>query len=81
MDKKPSCTRVLLTKNEAGRVGYCEDCDVVELEIGAISLRIVAADLHHVAQLLKEADTRLGYYRLEQDYKPHEIKNVDEPIH
>lgn len=44
MDKNASCVRILLAKNEAGRVGYCEGCDVVELEIGAMSLRIDAKD-------------------------------------
>jgi hypothetical protein len=66
MKTEVSCLRVLLAKNAAGRVGFCETCDVVELEIGAMSLRIVADDLHYLAQLIKEADIRLSYYRLEQ---------------
>jgi hypothetical protein len=66
MDKKESCIRILLAKNAAGRVGFCETCDAVELEIGPMSLRIVADDLHYLAQLIKEADIRLSYYRLEK---------------
>ena len=69
MNKDASCLRVLLAKNEAGRVGYCEGCDVVELEIGAMSLRIDAKDLHFLANLFKDADVRLAYYRLEKDYE------------
>ena len=71
MDKNASCVRILLAKNEAGRVGYCEGCDVVELEIGAMSLRIDAKDLHYLANLFKDADVRLNYYRLAKDYEQH----------
>ncbi len=74
MKKEDSCLRVLLAKNQAGRVGFCETCDVVELEIGAISIRITAEDLHQVTQLLKDADVRLAYYRLEKSHKEHETQ-------
>lgn len=73
MKKDSACSRILLAKNIAGRVGFCEDCDVVELELGAMSLRIAAEDLHFVALLIKDADVRLAYYRLEKDYKAREL--------
>ena len=69
MKKDSACSRILLAKNIAGRVGLCEECDVVELELGAMSLRITAEDLHFVALLIKDADVRLAYHRLAKDYK------------
>jgi hypothetical protein len=73
MKKENVCSRILLAKNNAGRVGFCEDCDVVELEIGPMSLRITAEDLPLVVLLIKDASERLAYYRLEKDYKANEL--------
>jgi hypothetical protein len=73
MSKNTACTKVLLAKNDAGRVGYCESCDVVELEIGPVSLRIVAADLPIISQLIKEADANMALYRLEKDYEQRQL--------
>lgn len=56
----------LLAKNTSGSITFCEACDVVEMEIGAISLRIDAESLEALSILLKDADTRLSYYRLEK---------------
>jgi len=81
MNKNTSCSRILLAKNEAGRAGYCEGCDVVELEIGAISIRIVAADLHYISQLLKEADANMAHYRLVKDYEQRQSALSTEAVH
>ena len=81
MQKEESCLRILLAKNAAGRIGFCENCDVVELEIGAISLRITAEDLHIVALLVKDADVRLVYYRLEKEYQSREKPLNDCNVH
>ena len=81
MQKEESCLRILLAKNAAGRIGFCENCDVAELEIGAISLRITAEDLHIVALLVKDADVRLAYYRLEKEYQSREKPLNDCNVH
>jgi hypothetical protein len=73
MSKNTACTKVLLAKNEAGRAGYCEGCEVVELEIGPISLRVVAADLPIISQLIKEADANMAHYRLAKDYEQRQL--------
>jgi hypothetical protein len=65
MTPKNQHARVLLAKNNAGAIAFCEACDVVEMEIGAISLRIDAESLEALSILLKDANTRLSYYRLE----------------
>lgn len=58
--------RILLAKNQSGAIAFCEACDVIEMEIGAISLRIDAESLEALSSLLKDADIRLSYYRLEK---------------
>lgn len=65
MTPKNQHARILLAKNTAGAIAFCEACDVVEMEIGAISLRIDAESLEALSLLLKDANTRLHYYRLE----------------
>jgi len=81
MNKNISCTKILLAKNEAGSAGYCESCDVVELGIGAISIRIVATDLYYIAQLLKVADTNMAHYHLAKDCEQHQSVQSTEVVH
>ena len=66
MSPKNQHARILLAKNTSGSIAFCEACDVVEMEIGAISLRIDAESLEALSTLLKDADVRLSYYRLEK---------------
>ena len=66
MDNNDEHMRILLAKNIAGSVAFCEACDVVEMVIGAISLRIDAESLESLSFLLKDADMRLNYYRLKK---------------
>lgn len=57
---------ILLAESSAGTVGYCETCHVVELEIGAISLRIDENTLALLGRLLRDADYRLNVYQNEK---------------
>ena len=66
MTPKNQHSRILLAKNASGTIAFCEGCDVVELEIGAVSMRIDAESLQALNGLFKDADTRLNYYRLEK---------------
>lgn len=66
MTPKNQHSRILLAKNASGSVAFCESCDVIELEIGAISMRIDAPSLEALSMLVKDADIRLSYYRLEK---------------
>ena len=66
MIPKNQHARILLAKNISGSIAFCEACDVIEMEIGAISLRIDAESLEALSHLLKDADIRLNYYRLEK---------------
>lgn len=66
MSPKNQHSRILLAKNDSGSIAFCEACDVVELEIGAVSMRIDAESLQALNGLFKDADIRLNYYRLEK---------------
>jgi hypothetical protein len=65
-NNQASCLRVLLSKNESGQIIFCENCNVAELELGAISLRIDAGTLHTLKTLLADAVTRLALYQQEK---------------
>jgi len=69
---------ILLAENHAGSVGYCESCHVVELEIGAISLRVDENTLALLGRLLRDADYRLNAYQNERQkstqYLPEDLR-------
>lgn len=58
--------RILLAKNTAGTVEFCDGCEVVELNVGATSLRFYMEELAVLSTLLRDADARLQYYQLAQ---------------
>lgn len=65
-NNQASCLRVLLSKNESGQIVFCENCNVAELELGAISLRVEADTLQALRGLLADAVTRLSLYQHEK---------------
>jgi hypothetical protein len=66
MSPKNTHNRIVLNKNQSGQVEYCEACDVVELEIGPVSVRLHAQDLALFSTLIQEAETRLRFYNMEK---------------
>ncbi|MDO9365841.1 MAG: hypothetical protein Q7T58_05840 [Methylotenera sp.] len=57
---------ILLAENHAGTASYCDTCHMVELEIGAISLRVDENTLALLGRLLRDADYRLNVYQNER---------------
>lgn len=66
MNTKNTHARVLLSKNPCGRIDYCEGCEVVELEMGLMSIRLHAKDLTILNALVQQADASLNYYQNEK---------------
>ena len=66
MSQKNEHRRILLNKNHSGLVEYCERCEVVEIEIGPVSIRLQAQDLELFSTLIQEADSRLRCYNMEK---------------
>ena len=66
MRTKSQHSRMLLSKNEGGAITFCEGCDVLELEIGAVSLRIDSSSLELLNKLMSEATTSMKTYKQEK---------------
>ncbi len=66
MKHKSQNSRILLSKNEGGAIAFCEACDVLELEIGTISLRVNAPSLEALSQLINEATESMKIYKSEK---------------
>ena len=50
-----ACKRIQLAGGESCKVLFCESCNVAELELGAMSLRLEPAALHGLAEMLQQA--------------------------
>lgn len=53
------CEKIILAESLGVRLIYCKNCDVIELEIGAISLRLAPANMQQVANLMMKASLKL----------------------
>ena len=54
-----ACKRIQLAGGESCKVLFCESCNVAELELGAMSLRLEPATLHGLAEMLQQAQAAL----------------------
>lgn len=54
-----TCEKIILAESLGVRLIYCKNCDVIELEIGAISLRLTPSHLQQVANLMMKASLKL----------------------
>ncbi|MDI1363240.1 hypothetical protein [Methylotenera sp.] len=66
MKPRSQHSRILLSRNEGGAIAFCESCDVLELEIGAVSLRIDSHSLDLLSKLINEAATSMKSYKQEK---------------
>ena len=55
------CTKIELANSLGVRLLYCETCQVVELEIGAISLRLSPDMIQRVANMMMKASLKLEH--------------------
>ena len=66
MKPRSQHSRILLSRNEGGAIAFCESCDVLELEIGAVSLRIDSHSLELLSKLMNEATASMKSYKQEK---------------
>lgn len=66
MKPRSQHSRILLSRNEGGAIAFCESCDVLELEIGAVSLRIDSPSLELLCKLMNEAVVSMKTYKQEK---------------
>ncbi len=53
------CEKLILAESFGARLIYCKNCDVVELEIGAISLKLSPNHVQQIANIMMKASLRL----------------------
>lgn len=56
------CKRILLAGVDGCRVSYCEDCQVAEIEVGALSLRLEMHAFANLSDILQEANAKLAAF-------------------
>jgi hypothetical protein len=53
------CDKLILAKGLGVRLIYCKNCGVIELEVGAISLRLNPSHVQQIANIMMKASLRL----------------------
>lgn len=51
----PSCRIEILTRTEHCSVGYCRRCNIFHVDLGAVSLKLHALQLHALGGSLQQA--------------------------
>ncbi len=59
--KEVFCEKLILADSLGVRLTYCLECNVVELEIGAISLRLNPNMIQRVANIMMKASLQLDH--------------------
>ena len=54
-----SCEKLILAEGLGVRLIYCKNCNVIELEIGAICLRLSPNHVQQIANVMMKASLRL----------------------
>ncbi len=60
MRKDETCRRILLAGADGCRIVYCEGCEIAEMELGAISVRLELNALHNLQAVLGQAAMKLS---------------------
>jgi hypothetical protein len=55
------CEKIELANSCGVRLVYCQDCNVVELEIGAISVRLCPDVIQRIANVMMKASLKLEH--------------------
>jgi hypothetical protein len=69
------CEKLILAEGLGVRLIYCKNCDVIELEIGAISLRLEPRHIQQIANVMMKASLQLDRMVNVQN-TPTSIKNM-----
>lgn len=60
MKKDEQCRRILLAGADGCKIIYCEGCEVAEMELGALSVRLELSALHNLQVVLGQAAVKLS---------------------
>jgi hypothetical protein len=53
------CDKLILAEGLGVRLIYCKNCDIIELEIGAVSFRLNPNHVQQIANVMMKASLRL----------------------
>jgi hypothetical protein len=73
------CDKLILAEGLGVRLIYCKNCDVIELEIDAISLRLNPCHVQQIANVMMKASLRLDRV-VSLSNKPIRLENM-QPLH
>lgn len=62
------CDKLILAESAGIRLIYCKNCNVIELEMGAISLRLSPEHTQQIANTMMKASLRLDRMTSLSDY-------------
>lgn len=54
-----ACEKIILADSLGVRLYYCPNCEVVELELGSISIRLSPSSIQSIANIMMKASLRL----------------------
>lgn len=65
-----ACTKIELANSLGLRLLYCKTCEVVELEIGAISLKLNPDMIQRMANMMMKASLKLNHVNAASKSQP-----------
>jgi hypothetical protein len=71
------CEKIILAESLGVRVIYCKNCDVIELEIGAITMRLASTHMQQVANIMMKASLKLDRMVILQS-APNKVSNTQQ---
>ena len=73
------CEKIELANSCGVRLIYCQDCQVVELEIGAISVRLSPDVIQRIANVMMKASLQLDHIMAINDATNHNLSQNIKP--
>ncbi len=74
-----TCEKIILADSLGVRLYYCPNCEVVELELGSISIRLSPSSIQSIANIMMKASLRLDtVYQHPMPARPVQAERRDE---
>lgn len=75
-----ACEKIILADSLGVRLYYCPNCEVVELELGSISIRLSPSSIQSIANIMMKASLRLDtVYQHTMPARTSPIEHREEP--
>ncbi|WP_152604067.1 hypothetical protein [Methylotenera sp. N17] len=75
-----ACEKIILADSLGVRLYYCPNCEVVELELGSISIRLSPSSIQSIANIMMKASLRLdAVYQHPRQARTTQVERREEP--